>query len=122
MEKLSIHLQDDQAIFAPRGTMQGSVRWSLDTTAKHLELSLLWHIEGKGTRDVGVVETATFDCPRAFGSKDFEFTLPDGPCSFSGRLISVIWSLELSCSDINETFRQEVVVSPTGKEIALSSG
>jgi hypothetical protein len=122
MEKLSIHLQDDQTVFAPRGAMQGSVRWSLETAAKCLELSLLWHTEGKGTRDVGVVQTATFDCPGALGSKDFEFTLPDGPCSFSGRLISVIWSLEVSCSDINETVRQEIVVSPTGKEIALGSG
>lgn len=120
MEKLSIHLEDDQTVFAPREPVQGTVQWNLVSPPKRLELSLFWYTEGKGTRDVGVVDTVTVENPGALGSKDFQFVLSDGPCSFSGRLISLIWAVELSCPDIVETVRQEIVVSHIGKEIVLS--
>jgi hypothetical protein len=59
------------------------------------------------------------DNPNAVGWKDFSFTLPEGPYSFSGQLISLVWALELTCSPGSETFRQEITVSPTGREITL---
>ena len=121
MAKLSIHLPDDQAVFAPGQSLQGSVQWRLETAPEHLELSLFWYTSGKGTRDVGVVETVTFDRPGTLGSKGFSFDLPLGPYSFSGRLISLIWALELTCSSGSETVRREIVVSPSGREIVLES-
>jgi hypothetical protein len=45
--------------------------------------------------------------------------LPEGPYSFSGKLISLIWALELACSPGSETVRREITVSPTGHEIVL---
>ncbi len=119
MEKLSIALDEDKAAFAPRATVRGTVRWSLDAAPRRLELSLFWYTAGKGTRDVGVIETLPFDEPGAVGWKDFSFTLPDGPYSFSGKLISLLWALELTCSPGPETVRREIVLSPTGKEIVL---
>lgn len=119
MQKLSIDLQNDQTVFAPREPVQGTVRWNLETPPRRLELSLFWYTEGKGTRDVGVVDTLTIDSPGAQGSKDFQFVLFDGPLSFSGRLISLIWAVELSCPDLDETVRQEIVVSHIGTEIVL---
>jgi len=121
MDKLSIHLRDDETVFTPGGSVQGAVQWSLETAPDHLELSLFWYTSGKGTRDVGVVETVRFDRPATLGSKDFNFTLPRGPYSFSGRLISLIWALELTCSPGSETVRREIVVSPSGREIVLES-
>ncbi len=79
MEKLSINLNEDKAAFAPRETIHGTIRWSLDAGVRHLELSLFWYTAGKGTRDVGVIETMRFDEPGAVGWKDFSFTLPAGP-------------------------------------------
>ncbi len=119
MEKLSIVLNEDKAAFAPRETIRGTIRWSLDVGIRHLELSLFWYTAGKGTRDVGVIETVPFDDPGAVGWKDFSFTLPAGPYSFSGKLISLIWALELTCSPGSETVRREIVLSPTGREILL---
>ncbi len=119
MDKLSIHLSNDETICTPGQSLQGSVQWRLETAPEHLELSLFWYTSGKGTRDVGVVETVRFDRSGTLGSKDFSFDLPLGPYSFSGRLISLIWALELTCSSGSETVRREIVVSPTGGEIVL---
>jgi len=119
MDKLNIALQDDKAAFAPRQTLHGRVEWNLDENPRHLELSLFWYTSGKGTRDVGVVETQRFDDPGSHGSREFSFTLPDGPYSFSGRLISLIWAVELTCSPGSETARREIVLSPTGHEVVL---
>jgi len=86
MDTLSIALHEDKTAFAPRQTVQGTIQWSLQRNPEHLEFSLFWYTSGKGTRDVGVVETARFDNPGSCGSKDFAFTLPDGPYSFSADL------------------------------------
>jgi hypothetical protein len=119
MGKLSLALQNDKAAFAPRETIRGTAQWNLDANSSHLELSLFWYTAGKGTRDVGVIEARRFDEPGASGSKDFSFTLPDGPYSFSGKLISLIWALELTSSPGSETIRREITLSPTGHEIVL---
>jgi hypothetical protein len=119
MDKLGIVLNNDQTAFAPRATVEGTVQWNLDGNPQCLELSLFWYTSGKGTRDVGMVETRRFDEPGACGSKDFSFTLPAGPYSFSGKLISLIWALELTCSPGSETIRREITVSPSGQEIIL---
>lgn len=121
MDKLSIYFREDKTIFAPGQVVYGAVQWSLETGPPALELSLFWYTMGKGTRDVGVVETQTFDHPGPCGSREFSFTLPNGPFSFSGRLISLIWALELTCSEGDEMVRQEITVSPTGREIVLGS-
>ncbi len=119
MEKLSIILEQDKAAFAPRETIRGTVRWNLKAGIRRLELLLFWYTAGKGTRDVGVIETTQFDEPGAVGWKDFSFTLPDSPYSFSGKLISLIWALELTCSPGSDTVRREIIISPTGQEILL---
>ena len=119
MDKLSIHFRGDKTAFTPREAVQGAIQWSLEANPRSLELSLFWYTAGKGTRDVGVVETLTFHHPGASGSKAFAFTLPDGPYSFSGKLVSLIWALELTCSSAHDTVRQEIIVSPTTREIVL---
>lgn len=121
MDKLSIVLQNDQTAFAPHATVDGTMHWSLDGNPQCLELSLFWYTSGKGTRDVGVVETRRFDEPGACGSKDFSFPLPEGPYSFSGKLISLIWALELTSSPGSETTGREITVSPRGREIMLDA-
>lgn len=121
MDKLSIALNEDKTAFAPGETVHGTIPWNLDANPRHLELSLFWYTIGKGTRDVGVVETVRFDEPGTCGSKDFSFTLPDRPYSFSGKLISLIWALELTSSPGSETIRREITLSPTGQEIILGA-
>ncbi len=119
MDTLGITLNEDKTAFAPRETVHGTIRWNLGMHPRHLELSLFWYTAGKGTRDVGVIETKRFDEPGVCGSKDFSFTLPANPYSFSGKLISLLWALELTCSPSSESVRREITLSPTGQEIVL---
>ncbi len=121
MEPLQIHLRDDKTTYAPGETVEGTIQWNLDANPRHLELALFWYTAGKGTRDVGVVNSLKLDAPGAFGQKDFAFDLADGPYSFSGKLISLIWAVELTCSPGGEAVRREFVLSPTGHEILLGA-
>ncbi len=121
MSRLNIVLPEEKTVYVPGEAVHGSMEWSLDQSPRSLELSLFWYTAGKGTRDVGVIDTRRFDSPGALGRKDFSFTLPDGPYSFSGKLISLIWALELTCSPGVEIARREITVSPTGQEILLDS-
>lgn len=119
MNELDINLRDNKTEYAPGQMVRGSVQWNVEGNSKGVEVLLLWYTAGKGTRDVGVIETTTIDNPGAFGSRDFAFTSPYGPYSFSGKLVSLIWVIEMTCSPDGQTARQEITVSPTGHEIIL---
>ena len=121
MDRLQIHLCDDTTSFLPCETVKGTIQWNLDTNPHFLELSLFWYTAGKGTRDVGVANSRKFDEPGAFGQEEFAFDLLDGPYSFSGRLISLIWAIGLTCSPGGESVRREFMLSPTGHEVLLDA-
>jgi len=121
MGELNIELNDARNAFAPGEQVEGRIEWSLDANPDALTLSLLWYTSGKGTRDIGVLYANRIDSPGALGSDKFSFTLPPGPYSFSGKLISLIWALELTCTPGSDTVRKEIVVSPIGREILLTS-
>src|SRR5260370_23728251 len=64
-----------------------------------IELSVLWHTEGKGDEDLGVVffqewerDQAPFDFERPHG---FETTLPPAPLSYDGTLVKIHWLVRL---------------------------
>lgn len=119
MNQLDITLCQDKIDYAPREKVEGSLGWRLKTPPRRIEATLLWHTSGKGTRDAGAIETVTIDNPDSVGSKDFAFTLPEGPYTFSGKLISLVWAIEATCSPGDKTVRQEILVSPTRRQIIL---
>jgi hypothetical protein len=121
MSELEIKTRDDRTSFLPGEELNGEVRWLLDSPGQ-IELRLFWRTEGKGTKDVKVVEQINFDNPRRQESREFRFQLPEGPYSFSGKLISLIWALELIVTSTDETERLEIVISPTNSEILLYGG
>jgi hypothetical protein len=121
MDQLDISLRQDKTDYAPHETVAGDIRWRLEASPRRIEISLLWYTSGKGTRDVGVIGTLAIDEPNSVGTKDFAFTLPEGPYTFSGKLISLVWAIEATCSPGDNTVRQQIVVSPTRQEIALNS-
>ena len=119
MSELEIRTRDEKTIFLPGAELAGEVVWHTDAEPGPVELRLFWHTEGKGTRDVEVVSRIKFNGPARQDRRDFSFQLPASPYSFSGKLISVIWALELVLPSTNETERLEIVISPTEAEIAL---
>jgi hypothetical protein len=119
MSELEIRTHDDKTGFLPGEELAGEVSWQTDSAPGPVELRLFWHTEGKGTRDVEVIESISFNVPGRQDRSDFRFQLPDSPYSFSGKLISVVWALELVLLSTGETERLEIVISPTRAEITL---
>lgn len=119
MSELKILLRDERLNYRPGETIEGVAGWRLDQPPKGVELRLFWFTRGKGTEDVGVVNSMNFSSPQPEEGRKFSFTLPPDPWSFSGQLVSVIWALELVAQPGNHSTRVEIVVSPTGREIQL---
>jgi hypothetical protein len=116
---LVIQIRDHQTSFSPRDTVIGEVSWQLDAPPKTAELRLLWGTSGRGSQDVGIVETIPFTNPQATETRPFAVKLPDGPYSFSGSLITLTWGLELVIDPGSHTTRVEFVVAPEGRAVSL---
>lgn len=114
---IDIEIEENQTSFLPEQSVRGNVCWLCSELPQKACLQLLWYTQGKGDEDVGLVEKLKFERPCASDNRPFEFQLPTGPYSFSGRLISLIWALELQVD--KELTRTEIVLSPSGKEILL---
>ena len=95
MNELTLGTQGDRRGFLPGQEVAGGAAWRLDGIPREVEVCLFWFTRGKGTEDVVVVDTVRLDSPSREDRRDFRFTLPEGPYSFSGRLISLTWALEL---------------------------
>jgi hypothetical protein len=122
VNELEITTRDGKTGFLPGEVVAGHVTWMFDSPPGMIELRLFWRTQGKGTKDVKVVDSLTFDNARPQEAREFRFQLPDGPYSFSGKLISLIWALELVRTSTDETARLDILVSPTGSEVLLYGG
>lgn len=119
MTILSIQLRNNKTAFLPGDEATGTVSWHLDQSPKALELRLFWYTKGRGISDTGIVESLRFESPERDGHREFRFGLPEGPYSFNGTLISLLWALELVVEPTHEVERVDIVVSPSGREIVL---
>ena len=52
-------------------------------------------------------------------TRTFSLDLPRGPCSFSGKLVSLIWALELVLQPSGEAGRTRITIGPQGREVNL---
>jgi len=105
----------DVKSFAPGESLSGQANWMSSGPITSAELRLFYYTEGRGTQDVELVETQQMQVPGAFA-----FQLPDGPYSFSGRLITLAWALELIIHPGDSVTRLNFVLSPSAEEIDLT--
>lgn len=119
MSELHIEFADGRTAFRAGEPLSGRVSWRVGDQPESAELRLFWYTSGKGTQDVGVVDTMTFASPRMDDRRDFTLPLPREPYSFSGNLISLVWAIELIVEPGHHVERQEFVLSSTGDEIVL---
>ena len=119
MSELRIELADGRTSYRPGEPLSGRVTWRVDEPPESAELKLFWYTSGKGTQDVGVVQTMTFASPRKDDHRDFTLPLPREPYSFSGTLISLIWAIELIVEPGEHVEREQIVLSSTGEEVEL---
>lgn len=105
--------------FRPGDVVEGTVRWQLPEPPEEIELRLFWSTEGRGTQDLEVVETVPFANPGALDRRTFRVRLPEGPYSFSGKLITLTWGLEAVAHPGERSGGMQITLSPTGEEIRL---
>jgi hypothetical protein len=121
MNELRIATRNEQTSFRPGEELHGAAGWRLDQLPARIEARLFYYTRGRGTEDVVVVQRTRFDPPQQEGARPFQFTLPDAPYSFSGKLLSIIWALELVAEPGGRSARFEFVMSPSGTEIVPAS-
>lgn len=118
---IQIETEGGANAFLPGETIQGTVSWQLDPPLTNVELRLIWYTEGKGDQDLQIVETAEFHTPGVVDRRVFTVRVPQGPYSFSGKLISLLWALEVVAQPNDRAGRLPITVSPTRQELLLQS-
>ena len=118
---MKISLDGSQTTFEPFERIRGRVEWFEEKVPEAIEVRLLWYTEGRGDRDVGVARTLRIEGLSSTGSREFDFELPSGPYSCSGRLISICWAVEATLLPEDLTQRLEFVMAPDGREIEIAS-
>lgn len=116
---IEIRIRDDRRAFRPGETVTGEATWALDRPPQSVELRLFWFTRGRGTGDVDIVKIVNFESPHQHDSRRFEVLLPESPHSFSGKLISLTWAIEVVAKPGETAARNEFVVSPSLAEIVL---
>jgi len=114
-----IEIEAGRRVFAPGDEVTGTVHWRLDEAPESVSLRLFWQTQGRGDSDVDVVEEKVVETPGADDRRPFRFRLPEGPYTFSGQLISLLWGLELVAEPAGALAHVEITVSPTGGEVVL---
>jgi hypothetical protein len=117
MSTLSIELEDGKLAYAPGEEVRGRASWALDGDPESVEVHLFWRTEGKGTQDTEIADTAVFQPPGRQDKRDFKLRIPDGPYSFAGKLIAILWSVEVVAEPDSHAGRQDIVVSPSGRAV-----
>lgn len=118
---IQIETEGGANAFLPGETITGTVSWQLDPPLESMELRLIWYTQGKGDQDLQIVETAAFHSPGVVDRRAFTIRIPQGPYSFSGKLISLLWALEVVAQPDDRASREPIIVSPTRREILLPS-
>ena len=117
MNEMKLEVANGRAEFEPGETVDLFAEWRLDTRPDAVEIRLVWHTRGKGDRDWRLVERIRFDGPQTHETRRCEMTLPESPYSFSGKLISLLWSLELVVEPSGKSQRLDITIAPGGREV-----
>jgi hypothetical protein len=117
--EILIQLDENRTAFRPGEMIRGSVAWSLSEIPRSGQVRLAWNTAGKGTQNVSTVQTLNLSPTSPREQQRFEIRAPESPYSFSGRLVSLIWAIEVELEPHSHCARQEIVISPTGHEVDL---
>lgn len=117
--KLELTLDGGRTAWEPLARVAGVAAWSSPVAPRGMELRLSWALRGKGGRDYKIAHTIALPHPAAVERRSFLLTLPAGPYSFRGALLSLDWTLELVALPGEEKARLDMVVAPGGRIVAL---
>ena len=117
---LTLQTNDGGTWFKPGELVEGRATWHADEEIEAVEVRLFWYTSGKGTRDVEVVRLLRTEAPGVSGHRDFSIRVPEGPYSFSGKLITLEWAIEIVVLPSGETERLDLRIGPQPVEVDIS--
>ncbi len=119
MSEISVILKDRKTAYAPGEMVRGAAYWTFtgEDDPESVEVRLFWRTEGKGSTDTEIVASKAFTTPGRVDRRDFELAIPKGPYSFAGKLIAIIWSVEIVAEPGAQAGREDIVVSPSGEPV-----
>jgi hypothetical protein len=117
--KLELTLEDDRTAWEPAARVKGVATWSSPIAPRGMELRLSWSLLGKGGRDLKIADTIPLPNPAATERRSFFLTLPSGPYSVKGRLVTLAWTLELVALPGEEKARVDLIIAPGGRAVSL---
>ena len=118
---LQLETVDRRREYAPGEQLELDVAWQLLEPGEAIEVRLVWYTVGKGDQDLSVVDSERIDDPPLYDRRRCTFVLPEGPYSFSGRLISLVWCVELIVLPGGPSRRIDLTVGPDRCEVLLES-
>lgn len=116
-----INIQLTEKAFAPGELIEGKLVWQDLNIGEQLCLRLIWYTSGKGDQDFAIVHEQRIDRPGAQGEREFEFPAPAWPYSFSGKLITLSWAIEVVRKPGDLAIRADLVIGPQRQELSLLS-
>ncbi|MFM7181811.1 MAG: hypothetical protein ACKO2G_10165 [Verrucomicrobiales bacterium] len=116
---LQISLDRNPAVYRPGESVAGRATWREAAQAKSIAVRLYWTTSGRVTTDTEVVAESVVENPSDQGETRFSLLLLPAPPSFSGKLITLSWGVELLVEPGEHAAQVEIVVSPTEQEIRL---
>ncbi|MCD4781060.1 MAG: hypothetical protein K8S27_11020 [Candidatus Omnitrophica bacterium] len=117
MNNLNLNLEKEK--FLPGEVVKGEAHWYYEMLLKSMEVRLFWYTCGKGNEDVALIHANRIDLPPQQGCRGFSFLLPDSPYSFSGKLVSLVWAVEILVDGGKDCLRENIVVAPDREEINI---
>lgn len=115
-----LQLEEGRTSFRPGEMIRGAAAWSLGSIPQSATIRIGWNTAGKGTVNSSAVETKPLPVSAAREQVMFELRAPLEPYSFSGKLISLIWAVELLVEPGRKLMRTEIVIAPGIEEINLA--
>jgi hypothetical protein len=116
---IQLEIAGGKTRFRPGEALEGTVHWEFAKAPPAVVVRLSWRTRGKGTEDHKDVEQLRFEGLPASGRKPFRMAIPPSPYSFSGKLVSLVWSVEATAEPGGKSDPVELTVSPSGEEILL---
>jgi len=118
---IEIGLEDGRTAYRPGEEVTGAVAWAIEEgePPASAEVRLVWFTRGHGDPSSELVAAAELPSPAALDRREFSLRLPEGPYSFTGKLITLVWAVEVVVEPGGRSEREEIVVSPTGRLVRL---
>lgn len=119
MGTVELLLPDQRTAFEPGESIGVTAGWMLEPGETEIEMRLAWHTSGKGGTDAEVANKWRFDNPALRESRVLEIVLPKSPYSFSGKLVSLSWTLELVAQPSGTFTQVDLIIAPGCREVIL---